>query len=323
MIYFIYGNQSPTIRSLIKKIAKESLGSSLDDLSFVKMDGFNSLVQDAVSECQYLPLGADKKVVSLENCYFLQKEKVKNKLDPDQDFEVLIKYLESPNPECDLLVSVNTSDIDTKSKIVSLLKEKGKEMPILDPNEMDWKTFVKQCFEKAETTIDKDALDEVANRTATDVSLLYNTVSKLSLYKKHISYNDVKLMVTRPLEENAFMLFTYLTQNRIGDAVGLFRDLKETNTEPVTIISMLASQFRLLNQIAYLVKKGIDKEEIAKQLGIKPGRVYILSKLIRTINEKKIQDTLESLYKLDLDIKSGQVDRFYAFEIFLLNFKTN
>ena len=66
----------------------------------------------------------------------------------------------------------------------------------------------------------------------------------------------------------------------------------------------------------------MPKEEIANELKIKPGRVYILSKSIPVISEAAIRRTLDDLYQLDLDIKSGLVDRHYAFEMFLLKFKT-
>ena len=39
------------------------------------------------------------------------------------------------------------------------------------------------------------------------------------------------------------------------------------------------------------------------------------------MSEKAIYRTLDDLFNLDLQIKSGLVDRFYAFELFLINFK--
>ena len=80
MIYFIYGNQGPTIKSQIRKIGEGFLGEEKpDELNFIKLDGHNVLVQDAIDECKYVALGYEKKVVSLENCYFLlaKKEKIK------------------------------------------------------------------------------------------------------------------------------------------------------------------------------------------------------------------------------------------------------
>ena len=39
MIYFIYGNQSPTVKSQIKKVSKDFLGGEApDEFNFVKLD---------------------------------------------------------------------------------------------------------------------------------------------------------------------------------------------------------------------------------------------------------------------------------------------
>ena len=129
-------------------------------------------------------------------------------------------------------------------------------------------------------------------------------------------------MVTRPLEDNAFALFNLLLDGKNNEAVGLFRDLRVNNVEPVTLISQLANQFRLLDEIYYLNKRRYSKEDIASELKIKPGRVYILSRFLPLISESTLHKTLEDLFNLDYDIKSGQVDRHYAFEMFLLKFKT-
>ena len=118
MIYLIYGNQSPTIKSQINKISKAFLEDvGIDEFSFVKLDGNNVLVQDAVDECRYVSLGYDKKVVSLENCYFLLKPKPRNKIDADQDYDALKKYIEEEEgEECILILSVPSLSIDKSSE---------------------------------------------------------------------------------------------------------------------------------------------------------------------------------------------------------------
>lgn len=324
MLYFLYTNQSPALRSGIKKVAKECLKDTpLDEFNFARFDGNNILVQDVVDECNYMPLGYDRKVVSLENCYFLLKPKPKNKIDSDQDFDSLIAYLKKPNEDTDLLISVNSLDIDEKSPVVAILREKAKVIAPKEHTEDEWKTFVKNYFsEKLKVQIDNDAAIEVANRTNGDQELFLNTAKKLALYTDHIKYEDVCLMVTRPLEDNTFQIFNLLLEKKNGEALALYKDLRVNNVEPVTIISMLGNQFRLLNQVSYLVRQGMSKEDIAKELNIKPGRAYVVAKLIPLIGSKAIKRTLEDLYELDLQIKSGQVDRFYAFELFLLEFKT-
>ena len=86
---------------------------------------------------------------------------------------------------------------------------------------------------------------------------------------------------------------------------------------------MIANQFRLLSRVSYLVKKGMNQDEIAQELAINPIRAKILRKNTFVVSSKRINQTLEDLYQLDLQIKSGLVDRFYSFELFLINFKRN
>ena len=325
MIYLIYGNQSPTIKSQINKITKSFLGEgNVDDFNFVKLDGHNVLVQDAIDECRYVSLGYDKKVVSLENCYFLLKPKPRNKIDQDQDYDALKKYIiESFNDEeSTFIMSVTSLSIDDKGQIFNLVKEKGKLIEIADPDEKSFLEYVKSYCLKYQINIDRDALSELAARTDGDVALFRNSIEKLTLYTDHIKYKDVVLMVTRKLEDNAFLLSNYLIEGRNTDALALFRDLRVSNVEPVTLISQLANQFRLINEIRFLLRvKRLSQDEAAKELKIKPGRVYVLSKHLSLISEKAILKALDDLYELDYNIKSGQVDRFYAFELFLIEFK--
>ncbi|MCQ2814706.1 MAG: DNA polymerase III subunit delta [Bacilli bacterium] len=323
MIYLIFGTEISIIKNRINKIAKEAL-SEIDEMNFVRFDGNNILIQDVIDECNYISLGYDHKVVSFENCYFLLKPKPRNSIESDQDYKALTTYLNNPNEQTDLILSVNENNIDEKSTIVSILKEKGKVMQVAEPDEKNWLDYVKSYIkDKLQVQIDNDAMLELADRTQGDIALFKNNAIKLSLYTNHITYDDINLMVPRVLEDNAFQIFNYLLMKKNIDAVALFNDLKVSSVEPVTLISMLSNQFRLLSQVSYLVKNGDSDDEGAKKIGIKPIRFKILRKNSYTFSESSILKVLDDLYNLDLQIKSGQVDRFYAFELFLIKFKVD
>jgi len=325
MIHLVYSNQSSEIKKVIKFIAKQSLPER-DDMNFVRYDGNNVLIQEIIDDANYVPLGYDHKVVAVDNCYFLMKPKPRNKIESDQDYKTLISYLKNPNPDCDLILTVPTSSVDTSSEIFKIIQESGKITEIKDPDTKEWNKYVKTTVEEyikknPNVRIDSDALMELTDRTNGDIPLLRNSIIKLFLYTDHVRYEDVILMVTRPLEENTFQIFNYLLNNENEKAVGLFRDLQVSNVEPVTLIGMLGNQFRLLSEVVFLSKKNYTNEEIASELGIKPIRVQILKRQTYTMSEKAIDRALDALFNLDLQIKSGLVDRFYAFELFLINFK--
>ena len=311
MIYLISGKQNIRLKSQMKSIVKKSL-KEMDAMNFVKFDASLTPIQEIVSEANYMPLGYDSKAVIVDSPYFLLKEKGRNKIESEQDYESLKNYLANPNPDCDLIFLVNTSDseLDKKNEINQLIEKNGQIVVLTEPKQEQWNDVVKHYFSEKwpETVIDSDAVAELARRTEGDYASLFNNGSKLALYTNHIT-------------ENAFMLFNYLVDERNMDAVSLFRDLKSNNVEPVTLISMIANQFRLLNRVSYLARHSYGPDDIAKELSINPIRAKILRKNSFVISGKRILQTLEDLYQLDWQIKSGLVDRYYSFELFLINFK--
>lgn len=179
-------------------------------------------------------------------------------------------------------------------------------MEAKDPDEKTYKDYIKRYIvEKLNVTIDNDALNELSIRTMGDVALMKNSADKLALYTSHITYDDVSLMVQRPLEEKVYNLFNYLLAGKNIDALLLYKDLRVSNAEPVTLISMLANQFRLLNEVIYLSKNGFTYSEIGKELGINEIRAKILAGYSYSIGEQKLIDILEDLYNLDLNIKKA------------------
>ena len=322
MLYLIYGDQIPLIKQKIKTITKDVLGDDVDDMNFVKIDASETLIQECVDEATYLPLGYDQKVVVLENCYFLLSPRPKNKIESDQDYKKMVMYLNNPNPSTDLIFTVPSKSLNEKFEIVSLLKEKAKLLMASNPDKDTFRAYVKQYINKSlKAEIDNDAVNELASRCEGDIALFQNNAAKLATYTDHITYDDVCLLVTKPLDENIFQIYNFLISRRNDEAIKLYRDLVSLNVEPVYLISSLSNQFRLLNEVTFLSKQGKSPDDIASILNIKATRAMVIKKQIYLLSEETIHKTLNALYKLDLDIKSGQVDRYYAFELFLINFK--
>ena len=329
MIGLVAGKQNIRINSQIKSTVKKRIGE-IDDMNFAKYDATDLSFKEIIDDADYLPLGYDRKAVVIENCFFLLKEKgrVKKNAELEKGLKLLLDYIASPNEATDLFLTVNTSEseLDKKHPVYIAIEQNGKVLEMDEPNEKDWPKVVAQTFEKRfpKTKIDRDAIYELAKRTDGDYASLINNAKKLALYTDHIHYEDVTLMVTRPLDEETYNIFNFLVDNRNMDAVRLYRDLKSRNVEPVTLINSVASSFRLLNRVSYLAKKGMREDEIAQELNLKPYRAKVLRQNSFVVSQNRINQTLEELYQLDLNIKSGLIsDRFYAFELFLINFQRN
>ena len=323
MVYFIFGNQSAIIKQRIKTITKEVLGDDKCDMNYVRFIGRDTLVQEVVSECNYLPLGFDKKIVILEHAYFLSTKKERNKLDSEQDYKCLIDYINHPSDIAELIITLESNDVDSRNKVYQALKEHATILQASDPDKETWRSYVKSYFTQTQKVrIDNDAVDEIALRCEGDVVGFQNHAKKLALYTDHVTYDDVCLFVPRPLEDNIYDIYNFLILNRNDEAIRLYRDIISTGeVEVVYIISTLARQFRTLYQVMYLSKTSHSVDEIATILGKKTFAIQKDKKRMYSISESVILKTLDELFNLDYNIKSGMVDRFYAFELFLINFK--
>ena len=317
MVYIIFGSQSYSIQYQYKKIAKEVL-KEVDELNYVKLDSSETSFLEIIDEATSIPLGYDYKVVVVTNCNFLVKES--KTLKEDKEYKEFISYIKNNDENTILILTVNENAIDTRGEIYNIVNVKGKILGLNEVSEQDWITYVESYIKKNNGTIDRQALYELAKRTGGDVALLRNTVDKLLLYNPTITLKEVNLFVVKPLEDNVFAIYNNLISNHSDIAVKIYRDLVAANVEPISIIGILANQFRLLHQVMFLVRERKTNKDIATILNIKETRASIIAKQVYNISDNKIKETLEGLYQLDLQIKSGLVDRIYALELFLIRF---
>ena len=314
MNYILYGEQYPMIRKKIKKILTERLGEP-DDFNVAKFDMDNTPLEDAIMDASLLPLGYDRKAVIFDNVKFLDKGAKK------EDVESILELIQEPNDAIDLLFVVRKGSIDDKSPIVDVIKSNGQILNFMNLTAEDWPVYAAKYFKDRNIQIDKDAILELVSRVDGDLNRFINEANKLCLYKDHLSIGDVVLMVSKPIEDDAFQMSNALIKGDNALALSIYRDLKLGGQKAIDPLSpMLASQFRFFSKVFFLYDKGLENSEIASELSCNPYRVKIALQSRRHLSRRDIAHVLDDLYYLDYQIKSGQIDRFYGFELFLINF---
>ena len=75
-------------------------------------------------------------------------------------------------------------------------------------------------------------------------------------------------------------------------------------------------------QVLYLDSRYMSVSEIANELGVKEGRVKINLRNAKSnrLKPESLLKVVDDLYQLDYQIKSGKIDKFFGFELFILNF---
>lgn len=314
MNYILYGELYPMIRKHLNKILKERLGD-VDDFNVTKIDLEESTLDEVIYESSSLPLGYEKKAVVVDNCEFLTKDVEKN------DEEKVLDMLKNSTDDIDLIFILRNENVDKKGKVFNFIKDNGQVLEFLNISKEEWPLYIRKYFKNKNVEITQEAINELSNRVDGDLTRFMNEAEKLCLYKNSITLADVTLMVAKPLEDDAFQMSNALFRGENGVAISIYRDLKLLGQKFVdALVPMLASQFRFISEVCFLDSRGLDKDDIAKELGVSPVRVKIALKNSRNISRRQIANALDKLYNLDLQIKSGQIDRSYGLELFLINF---
>ena len=314
MNYILYGEQYPMIKKRLSKILKERL-SEPDSFNVVKFDLDETDPHEIESETELLPLGYDRKAVVVDHCSFLGNGGNKELR------ELFTKLIKNSSDEIDIILIHRSSTIDDKLPLVQMVKEKGQIFNFVNLKKEDWPVFIRKYFKDQNVEIEPAAISELALRVDGDLYRFMNEAQKLVLYKDKITVADVALMVNKPLEDDVFQISNALMRGDNATAVSIFRDLQKLGSRATdTLIPMLGTQFRFISEVCFLDEKGLEKGQIAKQLGVSEIRVSIALKNSRYLSRKMIAHALDDLYQLDYNIKSGQIDRFYGFELFLINF---
>ena len=328
MIYLVYGEQYPIIKKRVNKLVNQCFNGEIDDFSYVKINGREVTVQDIVKECEFIPLGSDKKVVYVYNAYFFGSIKEKVTIENEQDYLRLEKFLNSyfasSSNMVDVIFSLENKSINKKSNIYKLLEKEEKQATILFEEGLTKETLSQNgiaYFQKKGVKISQEALDLLLTKIGDDCSTFIQEAEKLCLYKKEIDVNDVHIMVPTPLEQNTFLMIEHLFNSKINEAIKIYRDLLILKEEPVKLINLFASQVTTYSQICYLYKiKKMSQEEIASSLNIHPYRVKLICRNFVRLTYDNLLNVIDYLQKLDNDIKSMKVDPYIGFELFLINF---
>jgi len=322
MIYLVFGSQPALVQKMMHKIAITNIGNP-DHFNFIEYSGTQTPIQEIVSEAMQMPFGSDKRVIMVDDAYYFAKTSRKESIERTQDYDKLLEYLQAPNDTTDLIFGVHDQKLTTKNHYIELIKKQGEIKEVQDVNSQQWPEFVRRTFAKNNMTITEEAVAELIARTSNDVFLFLNEVDKLSLLDHPIELTDIDVLVTKPLEERSYALTNALLDKNLPLVLTHYRDFLVVGQEPITLIGMLANQFRLYSQIFVLADQGEGQANISQTLGIHEYRVKLALIAHRSMKIQDALNILEQLYQLDFAIKSNKIDRFYAFELFMIDYCLN
>ena len=308
MNYLLYGTEKFLIDKEVKNIINKN---GIEDINISKYDLEVDSIKEILEDASTISLFSSNKLITVENSYIFSR--VQKKTD---DVELLEEYLKNKNDTIIIFIN-NNEKIDSNKKIVKIIKEKGviKEYNALK----NINSVVKDFFE--DYKISNNDINLLIDRVGNNLEIIEQEVEKLKIYKiddKIITSKDIEDLTVENINIDIFKFVDDIINKNKIDAIKTYQELLKLNEEPIKIVALLASKFRLMFQASVLAKKGYTEENISEILGVHKYPVHLAIISGHKYNPKILLKYLNDLADLDIGMKTGEKDKELGLELFIL-----
>jgi len=306
--YLLYGEENYQLEKELDKIIKKH---GLDSINIVRYDYTIDSLSKIIEDAETVSFFTDSKGIIVDNAILFNRGK-----GTEEEVNRILPYLKSPNPSTILVFLNHNASVDSTKKITKAIKEFGVLKELSTSNLL---SEVEELFEGYK--IEKVSLRLFQERVGEDLSILKEEAEKLKLYKyeeKTITKEDILSLTTVTIDTDIFKFIDSIIQKEKGKALTMYQEMIKDGEEPIKMIALLASKFRLMYQAMELTRLGLSQQDIASTLGV---HIYPVKLAIQTGLKYKtsiLLSYMKKLAELDIQIKTGKIEPVLALELLLL-----
>ena len=307
----------------LKKDILKKIGYDPSDLNYSYFDMKEASYAEVELDLVSLPFFADEKIVILDHLLDLTTAKKRNLT--DEDLKQFENYLENPS-ESTRLVIFAEGKLDSKRRLVKLLKRDAQIIEATTPKEQDLKRYFASQAQELGIQFVGDSLDQLLLKSGYDFGELQKNLALLQAYKEdgQITLQDIKEVVPKSLQDNIFDLTQMILKRQIDQARNLVKDLRLQGEDEIKLIAILLSQFRMYSQVKIFSEEGQSESQIVASLSelsgrkVNPYQVKFALRDSRRLSLSFLKQAMMIFIEADYAIKSGTYEKDYLFDLALL-----
>lgn len=307
----------------LKKDILKKIGYDPSDLNYSYFDMKEASYAEVELDLVSLPFFADEKIVILDHLLDLTTAKKRNLT--DEDLKQFENYLENPS-ESTRLVIFAEGKLDSKRRLVKLLKRDAQIIEATTPKEQDLKRYFSGQAQELGLQFVGDSLDQLLLKSGYDFGELQKNLALLQAYKEdgQITLEDIKEVVPKSLQDNIFDLTQMILKRQIDQARNLVKDLRLQGEDEIKLIAILLGQFRMFSQVKIFSEEGQSESQIVASLSelsgrkVNPYQVKFALRDSRRLSLSFLKQAMTTFIETDYAIKSGTYEKDYLFDLALL-----
>ena len=307
----------------LKKDILKKIGYDPSDLNYSYFDMKEASYAEVELDLVSLPFFADEKIVILDHLLDLTTAKKRNLT--DEDLKQFENYLENPS-ESTRLVIFAEGKLDSKRRLVKLLKRDAQIIEATSPKEQDLKCYFASQAQELGIQFVGDSLDQLLLKSGYDFGELQKNLALLQAYKEdgQITLEDIEEVVPKSLQDNIFDLTQMILKRQIDQARNLVKDLRLQGEDEIKLIAILLGQFRMFSQVKIFSEEGQSESQIVASLSelsgrkVNPYQVKFALRDSRRLSLSFLKQAMTTFIETDYAIKSGTYEKDYLFDLALL-----
>ena len=184
--------------------------------------------------------------------------------------------------------------------------------------------FIRNEFKNLNRKISTEAVQALIDSLGSDLRELGAACSQLASdveLQKIIDAEDVAEYQQGRVESTGFDVADAAVEGKTAEALIALRNALATGTDPVLIVSALASSFRTLAKVSGS-SKGSNPYELASSLALAPWQIDKARKQLNGWSENGLAKAVIAIAAVDADIKGAASDPKYALERAIMTVST-
>ena len=308
--YLLYSGDGAILNKEINDLEKK-LDISDNDIIYYNIDDIDGIINEASTIGMF---SLNKFIIINMDSYFKDKKDIPN-------INLLENYFDSYNSNSYLVFVCNSDSIDSRKKIVNLIKKYG-IVKKLEVNDNYLNDYVNNYLKDNGYKINNGDIVYFINRVGNNINNVTNELDKLMLYKindKIINRNDIDLLTVENIDDSIYDLVNCILKNDNEKAIKLYNNFIDNGMDVNQIVAIVAAQIRLLYQVKRLYNSGKSNDEIAKILEFKS--VYRVKYLLSDsyyYSESDLVKYLSKLADIDNAIKTSNGDGNMLMQLFIV-----
>ena len=308
--YLLYSSDGAILNKEINDLEKK-LDISDNDIIYYNIDDIDGIINEASTIGMF---SLNKFIIINMDSYFKDKKDIPN-------INLLENYFDSYNSNSYLVFVCNSDSIDSRKKIVNLIKKYG-IVKKLEVNDNYLNDYVNNYLKDNGYKINNGDVVYFINRVGNNINNVTNELDKLMLYKindKIINRNDIDLLTVENIDDSIYDLVNCILKNDNEKAIKLYNNFINNGMDINQIVAIIAAQIRLLYQVKRLYNSGKSNDEIAKILEFKS--VYRVKYLLNDsyyCSESDLVKYLSKLADIDNAIKTSNGDGNMLMQLFIV-----